>query len=133
MFSGKNTIFADNARKIMFWRGPFSKDYLFRTFEENIIFPCIFFFFFEKDHLSFSVYRVRSYFREKEISSFPIIQERSYSRAIFLETPPFEDVWKKKIWFSVQGSSLCRKKICKGLNTLLYSNIHSSESYLGPS
>ena len=55
--------------------------------------------FFKKDHLSFSVQRVRSYFREKEISSFPIIQERSYSTAIFLERPSFQDVRKKKIWF----------------------------------
>ena len=58
--------------------------------------------FFKKDHLSFSVQRVRSYFREKEISSFPIIQERSYSSATFLERPSFQDVWKKKVWFSVQ-------------------------------
>ena len=58
--------------------------------------------FFKKDHLSFSVQRVRSYFREKEISSFPIIQERSYSSPVFLETPSFQDVWKKKMWFFVQ-------------------------------
>ena len=44
--------------------------------------------FFKKDHLSFSVQRVRSYFREKEISSFPIIQERSYSTAIFFSGRP---------------------------------------------
>ena len=42
MFSGKNTIFPDNTRKIMCRRGPFWKDHLFRKFEENIIFPCIF-------------------------------------------------------------------------------------------
>ena len=58
--------------------------------------------FFKKDHLSFFGQGLRSYFREKEISSFPIIQERSYSSAIFLESPSFQDVWKKKIWFSVQ-------------------------------
>ena len=58
--------------------------------------------FFKKDHLSFSVWRERSYFRQKEMSSFPIIQERSYSGAIFLERPSFQDVRKKKIWFSVQ-------------------------------
>ena len=29
-------------------------------------------------------------------------------------------------------SSLCRKKICRGLNTLLHSNMHSSEQYLEP-
>ena len=58
--------------------------------------------FFKKDHLSFSIQRVRSYFREKGISSFPIIQERSYYIANFLERPSFQDVRKKKIWFFVQ-------------------------------
>ena len=66
--------------------------------------------FFKKDHLSFSVQRVRSYFREKEISSFLIIQERSYSSAIFLERPSFQDAWKKKIWFSVQNQFLRHKQ-----------------------
>ena len=36
------------------------------------------------------------------MSSFPIIQERSYSSAVFLGRPSFQDVRKKKIWFSVQ-------------------------------
>ena len=58
--------------------------------------------FFQKDHLSFSVQRVRSYFREKEISSFPIIQERSYSSASFLERLSFQGVWKKKIFRAVK-------------------------------
>ena len=30
-------------------------------------------------------------------------------------------------------SSLCTKKICRGLNTFLHSNMHSSEPYLEPS
>ena len=42
MFSGKNTIFPDNTRKIMCRRGTFWKDHIFRRLEENIIFPCIF-------------------------------------------------------------------------------------------
>ena len=37
-----NTIFADNARKIMCRGGTFWKNHIFRKFEENIIFPCIF-------------------------------------------------------------------------------------------
>ena len=41
-FREKNTIFPDNTRKIMFRRGIFWKDRIFRKFEENIIFPCIF-------------------------------------------------------------------------------------------
>ena len=39
----KNTTFPDSTRKIISQRDPFWKDHLFRTFEENIIFPCIFF------------------------------------------------------------------------------------------
>ena len=41
-FQEKKPIFPDNTRKIMCRRGPFWKDHLFRKFEENIIFPCIF-------------------------------------------------------------------------------------------
>ena len=77
----------------------FWKDHLFRTFEENIIYPCIFlrniiFHFLSKkqDH----------FFREKEISSFLILQERSYCKSIFLERPFFQNILKKKIWFFVQ-------------------------------
>ena len=75
---------------------------------------------------SFSVQRVRSYFREKEISSFPIIQERSYSTAIFLERPSFQDVRKKKVWFIVQCifscisvSQISFKLFCSGDKRLL--------------
>ena len=57
--------------------------------------------FWERSSFTFCL-GVRSYSREKEISYFPIIQERSNYRAIFLERPSFHDVWKKKIWFSVQ-------------------------------
>ena len=38
----KNTIFPDNTRKIMCRRGTFWKDHIFRKFEENTVFPCIF-------------------------------------------------------------------------------------------
>ena len=55
--------------------------------------------FFEKDHLSFCVQRMRSYFREKEKSSFLIIQKRSYSSAVFLEKPSFRNIWKTKMSF----------------------------------
>ena len=41
-FRGKSTIFPDKTIKIKCQRGPFWKDHLFRKFEENIIFPCIF-------------------------------------------------------------------------------------------
>ena len=58
--------------------------------------------FFEKDHLSFSVLRIRSYFRGKEISSFLMMQEISCSGAIFLKRSSFQNIWKKKMWFFVQ-------------------------------
>ena len=38
--------------------------------------------FFEKDHISLSAQRIRSYYWGKELSSFGMIQERSYSSAI---------------------------------------------------
>ena len=41
-FWGKNTNFLDNTRKIMSPRGSFWEEHLFRKFEENVIFPCIF-------------------------------------------------------------------------------------------
>ena len=41
-FREKNTTFPDSARKIMSRCDPSWKDHLFRTFEENIIFLCIF-------------------------------------------------------------------------------------------
>ena len=41
MFSGKNTIFPGNTRKIMCRRGPFWKDHLFRTSgKRKYGFPC---------------------------------------------------------------------------------------------
>ena len=43
IFSRKrNVFFPDGTRKIIFQEDFFGKDHLFRTFEENIIFPCIF-------------------------------------------------------------------------------------------
>ena len=62
-------------------------------------------FFWERSSFIFRL-GLRSYFQEKEISYFKIIQERSNSSAIFLERPSFQDVWKKKTWFSVQFVSI---------------------------
>ena len=58
-FPEKNTIFPDNTRKILFQRSVFWKDHLFGSFEENIIFPCIFlrkiiFCFLSKNKIIFS-------------------------------------------------------------------------------
>ena len=52
-FREKNTSFPNNTRKIMCRHSPFWKDHLFRKFEENIIFPCIF-----KERSSF-IFRLR--------------------------------------------------------------------------
>ena len=79
-------------------RGPSWEDHLFRKFEENIIFSCI---FKERSSFIFGL-RCKIIFSRKRNIIFPIIQERLYSSAIFLERPSFQDVWKKKIWFSVQ-------------------------------
>ena len=56
----------------------------------------------EKDQLSLSCLGKNNMFSRKKRPSFQIIQERSYSSTIFLERPSFQDIWKKKIWFSVQ-------------------------------
>ena len=61
----------------------------------------IFMYFFEKDHLSFSVQRIRSYFRQKGISSFQIIQERSYSSRFFFGKTIFSEYLKKISYFHV--------------------------------
>ena len=42
IFRGKDTIFPDNTRKTIFQGDFFWKYHLFGVFEENIIFPCIF-------------------------------------------------------------------------------------------
>ena len=42
-FREKNTTFPESTRKIISQRDAFWNDNLFRLFEENIIFPCIFF------------------------------------------------------------------------------------------
>ena len=95
MFSGKNTIFPDNARKMLCQGGPFGK----AIFSESLKKISYFRVFFERDHLSFSVQVARSYLQEKEILSFPIIQERSYSSGNLLGRPSFQDSGKIKYGF----------------------------------
>ena len=80
IFSGKtNAIFPDDRRKIMFQCNFFRKYHRFKTFEEYIIIPCI---FWERSSFIFCL-RIRSYLRGKQILSFVMIQERSYFSAIF--------------------------------------------------
>ena len=115
-FAKKNTIFPDNTKKIMpiparsFW-----KDHLFRKFQENIMFLCIFLI------TIIFIFRLRYKIREKDFWSwsFSIIQGRSYSSATVLERPSFQDVWNKKIWFSVQCGMKC-----------VDSNVYSHEGFL---
>ena len=76
--------------------------------------PCIFL-----RKIIFHFQGARSYFREKEISSSPIIQERSYFSPIFLEKPSFQDVWKKKIWFSVQCNQVTIKNPIRCTSSLI--------------
>ena len=91
-FRGKNTIFPDNTRKILInW-----KDHLFRKVEENNIFPCIFL------RKIIFLLRCKIMFSGKRNIIFP----DNYSSAIFLERPSFQDVWKKKMCFSVQWKIL---------------------------
>ena len=97
-FREKNTIFADNTRKIMCRRGPFWKDYLFRKFEENIIFPCI---FSERSSFIFRL-RCKIIFSGRRNIIFPDNTRKIIFQHNFLERPSFQDVWKKKICFSVQ-------------------------------
>ena len=52
-----------------------------------------FYVFFEKDHLSISVYKKYIIFSGKKgIPTFPILQERSYSSAIFSGRPSFQNI-----------------------------------------
>ena len=71
-------------------------------FSEDLKKMSYFLVFFSKRSSFIFCLRLRSYFRERETWSFPIIQEISYYNAIFLEKPSFQNVWKKKLWFSVQ-------------------------------
>ena len=100
IFSGKrNIIFPDNTtRKIIFPCDFFGKTIFSEHFKKISYFHV----FFEKDCLSFTVWRIRWYFQKKEISFFLIIQERSDTSAIFSERPSFQNIWKKKIWFFMQ-------------------------------
>ena len=97
-FREKNTIFPDNTRKIMCRRGPFWKDHLFRKFEENIIFPCI---FSERSSFIFRL-RCKIIFSGRRNIIFPDNTRKIIFQHNFLERPSFQDVWEKKIWFSVQ-------------------------------
>ena len=100
-FWEKNAIFPDNTRKIMCRRDPFQKDHLFRKFEENIIFPCFFGFFWERSSFIFRLGYEIIFSGKRKIIFSDNTREIIFQHN-FLERPSFQDVWKKKICFSVQ-------------------------------
>ena len=97
-FREKNTIFPDNTRKIMCRRGTFWKDHIFRKFEENTVFPCI---FTERSSFIFCL-TCKVIFAGKRKIIFPNNTREIIFQRNFFERPSFQDVWKRKIWFSVQ-------------------------------
>ena len=86
------------------------KDHLFKTFEENIIFACI---FWER---SSSIFRLKNniILPEKWNIIFPDDTRKIIFQCVFLERPSFQRTWKKKTWSFVQWSEP------KGLNTLVW-------------
>ena len=93
VFGEKNTIFPDNTRKIMCRRDPSWKEHLFRTFEENIIFPCI---FWERSSFIFRL-RCKIIFSGKGNIIFPdntkkiMFQRNSFGKTIFSGRPEKKD------------------------------------------
>ena len=71
-FAEKNTIFPDNTRNIIFQRDFFWQYYLFRAFEENIVFPCI---FWERSSFIFRL-KNKAIFSGKINTIFPDITAR---------------------------------------------------------
>ena len=94
--------------------GPFWKVHLFRKFEENIIFPCI---FFRKIIFVFCL-RYKIIFLGKRNILFPDNTRKIIFQSNFLERLSFQNVWKKKIWFSVQcrGPKLVYKEGVEALS-----------------
>ena len=88
MFSGKNTIFPDNTRKIMRWRGPFGKT----IFSESL--KKIYFRVFFKERSAFIFHlRCKIIFSEKRNIIFPnntrkiIFQRNFFGKTIFSGRP----------------------------------------------
>ena len=110
MFLGKNTIFPDNTRKIMSRRGPSWKDHLFRTFEENIIFPCI---FWERSSFIFRL-RCKIIFSGKRNMIFP--DNTRKIPALFLEETTFSGRREKENMWRL---NLALEEYCRNDNILL--------------
>ena len=115
-FRGKNTIFPDSTRKIICRHGTFWKHHIFRRSDENIIFPCIF-----EERSSF-IFRLtcKIIFSGKRDIIFPDNTRKIVFQRNFLERPSFQDVWKRKILFSVQCQDLPPKFLKFSIRSDLY-------------
>ena len=97
----RNTIFPDITKRIIFQCDFFWKDHLFRTFEENIVFP---FFFFFLERLSF-LFRLKIIFSEKRNMIFPdntrkiIFQCDIFGKTIFSEKLEIEKMVFRAVYF----------------------------------
>ena len=96
------TIFPDITKKIIFQRDFLGKT-LFRTFEENIIFPCI---FFEKDHLFFFHLKNKIIFSGKRSIIFPDNTTWIIFQCNFIGKTIFSEHLEKKnlVFFAVLSS-----------------------------
>ena len=103
-FSGKKPIFPDNTKKIMFGWNFLKRSNFQNTWRKYHISM----YSFEKNHVSFSVEWVRSYFLEKGRRSFQIIEERWYSSDFIKKDFSINHniiacylyIWKKIPWIS---------------------------------
>ena len=101
-FQEKNTIFPENTRKIMSQRDPFEKTIFSESLKKRSYF-CVF--FWERSSFIFHL-RCKIIFSGKINMIFPDNTRKIMFQWDFLERPSFQDVWKKKIWFSVQWEDM---------------------------
>ena len=120
-------VFFGKILSLLFWqKGNFifvgKRSTIFTERTENIIFPISFFFCcffcFEKDQLSFSDIRKNVIFSGKRNAIFPDDRGKITFQCNFLERPPFQNIWKKKIWFFVEWYKVA--KIYLGYNITIY-------------
>ena len=99
MFSGKDIpSFQIIQERSCPGAAPFEKTFFLVGLEKILYFLV----FFLKKIIFHFLPKVKIIFSRRETWSFLIIRERSYYSVTFLERTSFQDVWKKKIWFSVQ-------------------------------
>ena len=112
-FWGKDTIFPDNTRKIIFQGNFFKKT----IFSEHLKIILYFHVFFEKDHLSFSVQGLRSFFREKKKIIFPDNTRKIiFQPDFFWKAHLFRSSRKRKYGFPCSEANLSNF-FCDPVNT----------------